>query len=248
MSSYVEQYRRLEEQAVDADSRVEQYQARAEQHRWEQCRIAHEAIESGEWSRRSFGDAVGRADTHIGRQWKMWERWGASRASHRPSYSDSYNEVTSDSSEAKTSRRDLSGARQVLSDRKLAREVLSDPDIARKLMADDHIRAGLSRTSREIDAHRAAKVSRQQRESAPKLAEAKEYYEALSRLTHARQDARQALDLLRGLPPLDPDRRTEVRQELDWLQASMDWLRETVKARRAATLSDEIESFLAEQS
>lgn len=246
MSSYVEQYRRLEAQAGEADSRVEQYRARAEQNRWEQCRIAHEAIESGEFSRRSFAREVEKSDVHIGIQYQAWMRYG--HRVRRPSYTEAMAEARGSDADSENVRVDLAKTRKVLNDPKLAREVLSDPDIARKLMADDRVRAGLSRTSREIDAHRAAKVSRQQRESAPKLAEAKEYYEALSRLTHARQDARHALDLLRGLPPLDPDRRAEVRQELDWLQASVDWLRETVKARRAATLSDEIESFLADQS
>lgn len=247
MPAYVDQYLRLEDRARDAEGHAEQYRARAEENRWEQCRIAHDAVESGEFSRRSFAEAVGRSEKHIRCQFHIWNQWGATRASQRPSYGDAYNDMAGDSTEAKTSRRDLSGARQVLADPRLARQVLDDPDVRRKLMSDDRIRRDLTRTVHEVDAHRAARVSRQRRESAPRLAEAREYYDALARLTHARQDVNKALDLLRGLPPLQADQRDEMRQVAGWLSTSLDWLHETLKARRTATLSDEIENYLADQ-
>jgi Family of unknown function (DUF6192) len=245
LSRYVEQYKQLEQRAVDADDHAEQYKARAEKDRWEQCRIVHDAIESGDYSRGSFADAVGRSKAHIARQYTVWSRHG-SRA-RRPAFHEAMAEAMGSTAEAETDRKQLSHARQVMADPSLARQVLADPSIQRKLMSNDRIRSDLNRTAREVDAHRAARVARQQREDAPRLTEAKEYYDALARLLHAKADVNKALDLLRGLPPLSEDQRKDLRETLGWLSTSVDWVYEAIKARRSATLSDEIESYLAEQ-
>jgi hypothetical protein len=245
MPAYVDQYLRLEDKATSEESHAEDYRARADQDRWEQCRIVHEAIDSGDYNQASFGREVGRHGTHIGRQYRAYEMFG--QRARRPSYSEAIAAADGTTPEAETERKSLSHATRVMSDPKLAKQVLEDPDVRRKLMANDRIRSDLNRTSREIDAQRAARVARKQRQNAPDLAEAREYYDAMGRLVHARQDINKALDLLRGIPPLDNDQRDELRQVTGWIGTSLDWLNETLKARRTATLADEIETYLADQ-
>lgn len=248
MPSYVDQYVRLDKRAADAEGHADQYRARADENRWEQCRIVYEAIESGEYSGASFGRAVGRNGSTINNQRWIWESYGHLHEGRRGRYSDRWAEALGQIPGTRHEANALSGARKVLADPKLAKQVLDDPSIRRAVMSNDRLRRDLTRTAHEVDAHRAAKVARQTRESAPRLAEAREYYEAISRLTHARADVNKALDLLRGLPPLSADEREDVREILGWLSTSVEWAYEAIKARRAATLSDEIESYLQEQT
>jgi len=246
LPNYVDQYVRLDKRAADAESHADEYKTRADQNRWEQCRIVHDAIESGEYNQSTFAAAVGKGRSTIQFQYSAWYSHG--HRARRPSYTDAMAEARGGSTESENARTDVARARSALRDPKLAKRVLADEDIRRAVMSNDRVRRDLTRTAREVDAQRAAKVARQTRESAPKHAEAREYYEAIARLTHARQDANKALDLLRGLPPLDADQREDVREILGWLSTSVEWLYEAIKARRTATLSDEIESYLEAQT
>jgi hypothetical protein len=245
MPAYAEQYLRLEERASTAEGHAEEYRTRAEENRWEQCRIVHEAIESGSYSQSSFAREVDRSPGHIRRQYEAFRLFG-SRA-RRPSYAEAIAAADGSTAAQETDRKQLSHARQVLADPKMAKQVLDDPDIRRSLMSNDRIRRDLTRTAHEVDTHRAARVARKMRENAPGLEEAREYYDAFARILHARQDVNKALDLLRSLPPLEAGQREEMREAVRWLSTSLEWLNETLKARRTATLSDEIENYLADQ-
>jgi len=86
MSNYVATYRRLDDNAARAE-------AQADHDRWEQCRVAHEAVESGEYSRLTFGKAVNKSDREIGRQIKMWLDFGDRTPApdgDRPTYTEAY--------------------------------------------------------------------------------------------------------------------------------------------------------------
>jgi hypothetical protein len=83
----------MEDRALAATAKVAQYQEQEDGNRWEQCRIAHEAIESGEHSRVSFGEAVGKSGQHIGHQVAVWAKWGEASHGRRPPYPDAYSIV-----------------------------------------------------------------------------------------------------------------------------------------------------------
>lgn len=242
---YVKQYQTLDRQAGDAEAQVDEWTAHVADYRWGQCRIAHDAVQSGGYTRRSFAEAVRISHGTINAQVRAWEKYGGLDPIHRPLYGEAMAEMRG--GDQTWTRKDKSAARAALRDPGTAREVLSDPEIRRNIMSDDHTRAALSRTRNEIDAQRTATAARQVRETAPKLVEAEEYYGAMARVQHARQDVNKALDLLRGLPPLDADQRHDMKQEVDWLNASIEWLYEMLKGRRPANLADEITEYLAEE-
>jgi hypothetical protein len=125
------------------------------------------------------------------------------------------------------------------------KEYLEDPAVRRQLVRDDNVRADWSRSAREEDARTAARVARQVREDAPRLVEAREFYEAQARILHARQDVRQAVELLAGLPPLSEVERDDLGRALELLVAGIDHLQAFTKARRSASLADEVHEFLA---
>ena len=129
----------------------------------------------------------------------------------------------------------------------LAKELLDDPRIRREIVRDDRVRRDLNVAEREIDAGRAATVARRQREDAPRLAEARELYDAKARIHRARSEINIAVEALRGLPALDADEREALRYDVELLEASVSWLSEFTKARRPVTLANEVEAFLADQ-
>jgi hypothetical protein len=131
---------------------------------------------------------------------------------------------------------------------KAAKELLTDPSVRRMVVRDTGARADWSRTEQEEDARNTARHHRHLREAAPGFMEWSEFVEVLSRLSHANQDLKKALELLRGLPPLSAEARAELKQDIDWLATKVDWLGEFTKARRAASLGDEIEAYLADQT
>ena len=55
---------------------------------WDQCRVAHEAVASGEYTQKQFADEVGVSQGYIPKQTKAWRDYGAIPAGMRPSYSD----------------------------------------------------------------------------------------------------------------------------------------------------------------
>lgn len=133
MTDYVEQYRSLEAEASGHEKAAEAYRAKADEDRWEQCRIAHEAVESGGFSRRSFAKEVGKDPRTISVQFQMWDRWGGEALPHRPTYWAAQAEIMNFST-GKDRTRDIAraGVRNLPAEdkREVLKELTADPDLA----------------------------------------------------------------------------------------------------------------------
>lgn len=132
MPNYVAQYQRLDERASSAENKVEEYRERVEHNRWEQCRIAYEAIEeAGEYSQSSFARAVGKSRTTIRNQVWIWAGYGEVAVDRRPSYADAYYEAGGRTREAFDRTRARSAVRQLPPEEKrdIARQLLDDPHV-----------------------------------------------------------------------------------------------------------------------
>lgn len=126
---YVDTYLHLEDKASGAESKAEDYRKRAEYNRWEQCRIVHEAVDSGEYSRSSFARATGVSTTTIDRQYRIWNSYASVRS--RPaSYAEAWAMSIGSTQAAETDRKQLVNARAVLKNPDAARELLADPVVA----------------------------------------------------------------------------------------------------------------------
>lgn len=125
MPDFVRSYLQLEDRAAGAESKADEYRQRAEANRWEQCRIAYEAVESGDFSQTSFAKAVGVNQSTISRQYRIWGEYGSYALAHRPAYASSL--VDAGGVSAQTDRKQISNARAVLKDPALARELMADP-------------------------------------------------------------------------------------------------------------------------
>ena len=133
---YVGRYKRLEDQASGAESKAEDYRRRASDVRWDQARIAFEAVESGAYNQKSFAKAVGTPGTTIWRQCNVWASYGDIPLAKRPAYSDAVAMAEGTTQAAETDRKQVVNARAVLRDPALARElVLKDPE-ARAVIRD----------------------------------------------------------------------------------------------------------------
>jgi hypothetical protein len=128
------------------------------------------------------------------------------------------------------------------------KQYLDDPSVRRALVRDDKVRAEWSRTEREEDSRVAARVARKLSESAPRLVEAREFYEALADVSYARRRLQHAIRTLADLPPLSAEERAEFNTDMVHLEACMDYLRALMKGRRPASLADEVEEFLAAEA
>lgn len=124
---------------------------------------------------------------------------------------------------------------------------LADPAVLRKVIRDDRTAINWNRATLEKQKQTIARTKRNLREQAPGFAEFGEYLDASARIHHADRDLRDALELLRGLPSLPADARADLRQEIDQVAEKLELVREFTKARRSASLTDEIEEFLAGQ-
>jgi len=123
---YVEKYRRLEDRATGAESKVEEYRARAEADRWEQCRLAHGAVESGEFTRNSFARAVGKSGSTIGRQYDAYAAHGESAS--RPSYQEAMAQASGTTAAAESARIHMNHARYVLRDPAMTEQLIGGLD------------------------------------------------------------------------------------------------------------------------
>lgn len=147
MTDLVKQYLKLDREAVDAESQAEEWAATATDARWELCRIAHEAIESGEFVRsrdpkdrgfsgfaRAIKAAGGKlsADT-IRRQVVCWERYGSAGSRSRPTYGEAMAEASGETSGEGWARKDRSAARAALSNPETAAELLT-PEVLRNVL------------------------------------------------------------------------------------------------------------------
>lgn len=127
------------------------------------------------------------------------------------------------------------------------KNLLADPAVRAGVATDPTTRRNMSRAVDEHYTRQTSAAERRERERAGPLVETSEALRALGWLHQSRDRYRWALETLRGLPPLPEDLRTEFRNEIDLLETHLGWLREAVKARRSASLGDEIEEFLASQ-
>ncbi len=148
MKNYVDAYLRLEEKASTAESKVSEYRQRAEDSRWDQCRIAHEAVSDGGFTQTGFASEVRRPKETIRRQCRVWEQYGEVSLASRPTYGEAVAQVLGTTQSAETDRKQVSNARAVL----------RDPDLARELLADPKVRAVAHEAIQEI--HRAQPAPR----------------------------------------------------------------------------------------
>lgn len=127
MSNYVANYRRLEDNATRAE-------AQADGWRWDQCREAFEAIESGEYNQTSFGKAVGKSRTEIARQVNVWKVHAGVHP--RPTYTEAYAAVQDrPTGPERTSQMAQENIRNLSTPEKarLAAELLEDEDVAEEV-------------------------------------------------------------------------------------------------------------------
>lgn len=127
--NYVDQYLRLDERASAAENKVEEYRTRAEENRWEQSRIAHEAVRDGGYTQAQFSQEVGKSTAEISRQVRVWDRYAQISLATRPAFADAVASVMGMGTtvEAETDRKQISNARAVLRSPEAARELLADP-------------------------------------------------------------------------------------------------------------------------
>lgn len=135
----VEAYLALDAKATSAEDMITKYTAKAETNRWEQCRIVHEAVTSGEYSRRSFAEAAGKSSKTVELQYKIWHAHGAQPASHRPTYTEAYAQAQNrPTGSERTAQMTAGNVRNLPAEdkAKVARELLADPEVADEIDDD----------------------------------------------------------------------------------------------------------------
>lgn len=141
-TSYAQQYGKLERQATGAEGKVEEYRQRVEDCRWQQCNLAHDAVDSGTFTQVAFAAAVGKSATTIKRQIAAWRAYGSHAT--LPSYGEAMAGAVGTTVSAENGRKRLS----------TAKAVLSDPDVLRQLLTDPQVRMVASQALRETPAER----------------------------------------------------------------------------------------------
>lgn len=74
--NYVKEYLRLEKAAVDAEGQVETWREAAEAARWDQAKVAYDAITEGGYTQVGFAAEVGVGATTIARRVRIWAERG----------------------------------------------------------------------------------------------------------------------------------------------------------------------------
>jgi len=128
-----------------------------------------------------------------------------------------------------------------------ARLIEDRPDIARDLVDDPTTDMALIKARIEKEAEEREEHERNEFESSGGIADVHDYVRATVLVGTARHKLNQALKILHSLPPLPELQRNDLRQEIRWLESSVEWLKEVAKARRAASLGEEVEEFLSNQ-
>lgn len=131
-SKFVEQYRKLEDHASELETVAEDYKSRADEDRWEQCRLAYEAVESGEFTQRSFAEAVAKGQTTVSIQCRMWKQWGEYARTQRPTYWEAQAAIRNHSTgEERTREIAKAGVRKLPPEdkRETFRQLAADPDV-----------------------------------------------------------------------------------------------------------------------
>lgn len=188
MTNYVERYQSLEAKASGHEKAAEEYKRRAEEDRWEQCRIAHEAVESGGFSRRKFAEAVGKSQTTVSRQCRMWERWGESARTNRPTYWEAQAEIRNDSTgQDRTREIARAGVRNLPAEdkRQTFKELAADPDVA----DDVRTRAEVTRSLTVASGRAEQQTERQQSQQSKGLRATTELMQAIALMTDVEDKA-----------------------------------------------------------
>jgi hypothetical protein len=112
-------------------------EASAQAHRWEQARLAAEALDGG-WTERQYAEAVGAAKTTIHVYVGVWRRFAGHPGDQRPRFADAYNTVRMGSDEIVTTgergRRERERQEPTRHDDRveMAAKLLADPTVAKE--------------------------------------------------------------------------------------------------------------------
>lgn len=238
----VEAYLALDAKATSAEDMITKYQEKAETNRWEQCRIVHEAVTSGEYTQGAFAEAVGKHKSTIHRQARVWKTWGDVAPAQRPTYTEAYAEAQNRPTGAeRTAQMTAGNVRNMpAADKaKVARELLADPEVADEIEDDvvGHVASRPSTSAKarrkldEIDpeldeqsrraADRAAESSRQGRKSQPML-QALVVEGELAKLLRLHAEALESVKLLdvEALDQIETALRESLSEKTDKLVAS----------------------------
>jgi len=245
MTNYVADYRRLDDNAARDESQAEQYRKRADENRWEQCRIAYEATTEGGYSFKAFAEAVGVVGTTVSRQARMWaENAEAAGAHDRPSYAEAWRDVTGDQRTTADDTRGRARNLPATERAKLAAELLADKDVAEQVVTDKQARHNITRAADQHYQRQATeRTERTERKAAGDPTDQRvDALLQVNRLGEAcERFSRDGNDALRHVGPL-PD------SERYWLTGSVERAETTVRAaRRYLELGDsEINTELAD--
>ncbi len=136
---FIEQYRAADAAVSEHESAAEQYAALAEKDKWERARIAFEAVESGEFSQRSFAEAVGKGNKTVARQCAVWRTFGVSAPTRLPDYTEAWAAVENDTRPAAGSseRAKQQVERMPAAERaEIVKQAMADPEVAREVVKD----------------------------------------------------------------------------------------------------------------
>jgi hypothetical protein len=149
------------------DARIAQSEADAEAAKWEQARLAFEAIESG-MTQAAYGQAVGKDRTFIGRLCKVWKKWGStvSALTVDVAFTDAYRmvETATDDVGASLARRRGEPATPAIAAERMAEQMLDDPKVAKEAIRQ--VMARSSPTRRAVES--VVQTSRHERKAAEK--------------------------------------------------------------------------------
>lgn len=236
---YVDQYLKMDADASAAVERAEEYQRHAEANRWEMCRIVFEAVESGEFSRRAFAEAVGKSHGTINRQYSIWKEHGGQAPIHRPRYTDAYNQVTGDDRpRAGSIERTKDTVTRLSTQEKadLVSDLVEDQDVATAIASNPKARASLA----AAEARTTEDTQRTMRERHPdyaKVADASTVADAIYATSKFRSALRRAADALR-----DTDISADDR---DGLRHAIQQVRDDLDVFAAVTLEDDLDAQFA---
>ncbi len=111
-------------------------------------------------------------------------------------------------------------ARRVLQDPEIASRALSDMQIARQAVRVPAVRSAMAKAAKEME----DESRQQQRERAPRLVEASDFYEAIGELSKGRRAHIKALNAMRVIDDLDDEQREELQEHLERAQIVLDWI------------------------
>jgi hypothetical protein len=191
------------------DARIARSEADAEAGRWEQARLAFEAVDSG-MTQAAYGDAVGKSRIHIGRLCKVWKKWGSDvrRRTSDLAFTDAFRmaETATDDVGSSLARRRGEPATPAIAADRIAEQMLADPKVAKAAVRQ--VMAQSSPTRRAVEsvvesARHERKAEQQARKAELAERSAQEFSAFLARMGMKLDDfARELQALLPELPRL----------------------------------------------